>query len=125
MDYERENQKLRACLREIYRSFHYGPVEGSTSAPYILRMIEEALGWPQNQSIADGSAGASVSIGATGRGGSVSGAGNCTYVAGTGIVGGGGGASNGQSSVTFAVGGTGRSSGGENWILKRAKELDA
>jgi hypothetical protein len=45
MDYERENAKLRACLREIYRTFQYGPGASSSQAPFIMKMIEEALGW--------------------------------------------------------------------------------
>jgi hypothetical protein len=45
MDYERENAKLRACLREIYRTFQYGPGASSSQAPFIMKMVAEALGW--------------------------------------------------------------------------------
>ncbi|WP_268745897.1 hypothetical protein [Burkholderia sp. A9] len=43
MDYERENAKLRACLRDIYRMFQYGPGASSSQAPFIMKMIEGAL----------------------------------------------------------------------------------
>jgi hypothetical protein len=62
VDYERENQKLRACLREIYRSFHYGPGASSTQAPFIRKMIEDALGW-EAQTLPVGVAGGSASFG--------------------------------------------------------------